>query len=229
MGTRSRSTGVPNSRHPLADRSELLVVHVTHFNQVFWDCAGTRTIVIEHGIADPGNIYTGNSRTSPSSVNEPVRRWRVTGTDLLPAFAEHPVDAFGIDGDRLPTALGATCPRLRFAGNLGPAELHEAMSRRRVYLHLNRWTSLGLSLIEAMMLGMPVVVLDATEASRAVPRAAGARSTDVKELALAARSLLADIDLAVEAGRVARSAALERYALPRFLSDWDDAFALVAR
>lgn len=33
------------------------------------------------------------------------------------------------------------------------------MARRRVYLHTARWTSLGLSLLEAMHLGMPVVAV----------------------------------------------------------------------
>jgi glycosyltransferase involved in cell wall biosynthesis len=37
------------------------------------------------------------------------------------------------------------------------------MARRRVYLHPVRWTSLGLSLIEAMHLGMPVAGLAARE------------------------------------------------------------------
>jgi glycosyltransferase involved in cell wall biosynthesis len=98
------------------------------------------------------------------------------------------------------------------------------MAERRVYLHLNRWTSLGLSLIQAMMLGMPVVVLDTTEASRAVPARAGARSTDVTELVTATRALLNDPDEALRRGLIARRAALDRYGLPRFLHDWDLAF-----
>jgi hypothetical protein len=75
-----------------------------------------------------------------------------------------------------------------------------------------------------MLLGMPVVVLDATEASRAVPDAAGARSSDVTELVTAARRLLADPAEAQRHGLLARRAALERYGLPRFLHDWDLAF-----
>jgi glycosyltransferase involved in cell wall biosynthesis len=102
--------------------------------------------------------------------------------------------------------------------------LYDAMAERRVYLHLNRWTSLGLSLIQAMMLGMPVVVLDTTEAARAVPVAAGARSTEISELVTATRALLNDLDDALHRGLIARRAALERYGLPRFLHDWDLAF-----
>jgi hypothetical protein len=215
---------VPISRHPLTDHPSLLLVHVTHFNQVFWDCGRTPTRVIEHGIADPGRRYTGRLGRLAFVVNEPVRRWRVTGTDLLSHFAEFDVDAFGIDADRLPEAMRPAHERVNFAGNFKPNELYDAMAERRVYLHLNRWTSLGLSLIQAMLLGMPVVVLDATEASRAVPATAGVRSSDVTELVTATRALVADPDEAQHRGLIARRAALDRYGLPRFLHDWDLAF-----
>jgi glycosyltransferase involved in cell wall biosynthesis len=75
------------------------------------------------------------------------------------------------------------------------------------------------------LLGMPVVVLDTTEASRAVPPDAGALSSDVVELAEAARMLLRDPDEAARRGQNARRAALERYGIERFLCEWDAAFA----
>jgi hypothetical protein len=218
---------VPESRHPLADRDDVLVVHVTHFNALFWDCGSTATAVVEHGVPDPGLGYTGELPHLAFVVNEPVRRWRNTGTDLLAHFADHPVDAFGIDGDLLPPAL-PQCPRLSFAGNLTPRELRDQVRRRRVYLHLNRWTSLGLSLIEAMLLGLPVVVLDTTEASRAVPPEAGALSTDVELLKAEAARLLRDPDEARHRGELARAAALQRYGMERFVRDWDAVLARVA-
>ncbi|GAA1842287.1 glycosyltransferase [Microlunatus capsulatus] len=211
---------VPDSRHPLADRDDVTVVHVTHFNALVWDCGRTRTAVVEHGIADPGPLWTGELGHLAFVVNEPVRRWRNTGTDLLPRFAEHPVDAFGIDADLLPGALPGSS-RLSYAGNLTPTELYAAMAQRRAYLHLNRWTSLGLSLIQAMLLGMPVLVLDTTEASRAVPPGAGALSTDVEVLRREAARLLADPAEAAARGAVARTAALERYGLAAFCRAWD--------
>ena len=217
---------VPNTRHPMADAG-LPVVHVTHLNALLWDCGAASTRVVEHGLADPGLRYDGTLERLAFVVNEPVRRWRVTGTDLLPRFAPQPVDAFGIDGDRLPEALGGQ-PGVAFAGNLKPPQLRDALVKRRAYLHLNRWTSLGLSLIEAMLLGMPVVVLDTTAAARTVPPGAGAISPDVDELVVAARRLLADPDEAAACGRVAREAALARHGLERFLTDWDAVLADVA-
>jgi glycosyltransferase involved in cell wall biosynthesis len=113
--------------------------------------------------------------------------------------------------------------------NLPQARLHQQLARRRVYLHLTRWTSLGLSLLEAMTLGMPVVVLATTEAIEAVPPDVGAISTDLSRLTAAARQLLHDPDTAREAGVRARAAALGRFGLARFLAEWDVVLKEVTR
>jgi Glycosyl transferases group 1 len=210
---------IAEMRHPAADRPDLLLVHVTHFNALFWDAGSTPTRVIEHGIVDPGRRYTGELPRAAVVINEARRRARVTGTDLLDRFArEAPLDLFGIDA----ASLGGV-------EDLPQNELHGEMARRRVYVHPIRWTSLGLSLIEAMHLGMPVVALGTTEAHEAVPAAAGAVSTQVDVLAGAMRRLIADPGEARERGDAARAAALERYGLERFLADWDEVLEEVAR
>lgn len=210
------------ARHPLADRSDIPVVHVTHFNSVFWDSGRAPTTVIEHGVVDPGARYTGELERVAVVVNEPMRRGRITGTDLLPTFAATaPLDVFGMRVAGLGAALGLQPDRLGEHDDPPQHRLHELMARRRVYLHPLRWTSLGLSLIEAMHLGMPVVVLAATEAVEAVPPGAGVVSTRLELLEGALRDLLNDGDLARETGRRAREAALARYGLGRFLDDWD--------
>jgi glycosyltransferase involved in cell wall biosynthesis len=107
--------------------------------------------------------------------------------------------------------------------------MHAALARRRVYVHPVRWTSLGLSLLEAMHLGMPVVGLATTEAVEAVPAEAGVLSTRPERLWDAVREFLHDEDAARLAGKAARAAALERYGLDRFLADWDDLLREVTR
>ena len=74
------------------------------------------------------------------------------------------------------------------------------MARRRVYLHPIRWTSLGLSLLEAMHLGMPVVALGTTEAPRRCRPRPGVVSTRLDVLADALRRLVDDPDEARERG-----------------------------
>jgi hypothetical protein len=202
---------IADMRHPVAGRTDLTLVHVTHFNRLFWDAGDTPTRVIEHGVVDPGPLYSGELERSAVVVNEPVRRARVTGTDLLPRLGEPmPIDVFGIGAEE----IGGV-------GDLAQRRLHEEMARRRVYLHPVRWTSLGLSLIEAMHMAMPVVALATTEVCEAVPPEAGVVSNRLEVLAEALETLAADPDRARRMGEAARRAALERFALGRFLADWD--------
>jgi hypothetical protein len=204
---------VPRTRHPLAGRRDITLVHVTHFNELYWDNGGARTRVVEHGIPDPGHLYTGELPRAGVVVNEPVRRTRVAGTDLLPRFAERvPLDVFGMKVNGLPYGTHEDLPQ---------HVMHAELARRRVYLHPYRWTSLGLALIEAMTLGLPVVALAATEAVEAVPPEAGVLSTRVDVLADALHAFVTDPERASQAGKAARAAALARYGLGRFLDDWD--------
>jgi glycosyltransferase involved in cell wall biosynthesis len=201
---------IADMRHPMADREDLTLVHVTHFNALFWDAGATPVQVIEHGIVDPGPRYTGELARAVVVINEARRRGRVTGTDLLERFGRAaPLDLFGMDAP----ALGGV--------DLPQADLHAEMARRRVYLHPIRWTSLGLSLLEAMHLGMPVVALGTTEVHEAVPPGAGVVSTRLEVLEDALRRLVADPQEAHDRGARARAYALSRYGLARFLAEWD--------
>ncbi len=212
---------VPDTVHPMADQSAVPIVHVTHFNQVIWDSGRAPTVVIEHGVRDPGYLYTGELQRIAVVSNEPVRRRRVTGTDLLAGFAPiGPLDVFGMGGQDLGRATGLGADRLQVCGDLPREELHRRMGQRRVYLHPVRWTSLGLSLLEAMMLGMPVVALATTEVPRAVPAEAGVASADLSVLHEATRRLLRSPEEARARGRAARAYALAHYGLDTFVARW---------
>lgn len=216
------------TRHPTLDDPRLdaaPIVHVTAFNEMVWDCDDRRTVVIEHGVPDPGSRYTGSEPAAAVVVNEPVRRWRVAGADLILELAGHvPVSVFGMES----AALGEMARSRGVPGldpgrchDLSQADLHEALARHRLYFHPFRWTSLGLSLIEAMLLGMPVLALSTTAAPESVPRQAGVISNDRSVLRAAAERLLAHPDEARECGQAARAYALDRFAVSRFLRDWD--------
>ncbi|MFJ9150162.1 glycosyltransferase [Streptomyces sp. NPDC102270] len=222
--------GTPvDTRHPLADRSDIPLVHVTHFNRLMWDNGRAPTEVIEHGIIDPGPLWTGEEARAAVVVNEPVRRGRTTGTDLLPRFARSaPLDVFGMRTDGLAGHLALPPDRCR-TRDLPQGELHPAMARCRLYLHPVRWTSLGLSLLEAMFLGMPVVALDTTEVREAVPEGAGVVSNRIDVLEEAVRGFLADRAHARRTGEAARAAAQARYGERRFRDDWERLIKEVTR
>ncbi|HWH34021.1 MAG TPA: glycosyltransferase [Acidimicrobiales bacterium] len=221
---------IADLRHPAADRDDLTVVHVTHTNRLFWDCGSTPTVVIEHGIVDPGHRYGGERERAAVVVNEAGRRNRVTGSDLLGAFAARVgIDLFGMGSTGFAGEQQKRGHDITAYGDVPQHRMHAELARRRVYLHPVRWTSLGLALIEAMHLGMPVVALATTEVPVAVPPSAGVVSNDLAVLGDALQHFVDDPEDARRVGKAARAAVLERYGLERFLADWDALLAGVAR
>jgi hypothetical protein len=207
-------------RHPAADRDDCVLVHVTHHNALFWDAGRTPVRVIEHGIVDPGYRYTGEVERAVAVINEGARRWRVTGTDLLGPLSEAaPIDLYGMGAVEAAKRAGG---RVDGHDDTPQDRLHDLMAVHRLYLHPVRWTSLGLSLLEAMALGMPVVALATTAVPDTVPAGAGVVSARPDDLRAAVRDLVADRDLARAAGADARVAVLRRHGLGRFLAAWDD-------
>lgn len=203
-----------DARHPAACRPDLTLVHVTHFNRLFWDTGSTPVRVIEHGVVDPGHRYSGELPRAAAAINEPRRRGRAVGADLLPELGRDvPIDLFGIGTDL----------------DLPQPDLHAEMARRRAYVHPYRWTSLGLSLIEAMHLGLPVVALATTEVPEAVPPDAGYVSNRLDVLGDGLRRLARDPVRAREMGEAGRRHALARFGLGRFLEDWDAVLKDAAR
>jgi glycosyltransferase involved in cell wall biosynthesis len=212
--------------HPLAGQDTIPIVHVTHFNRLMWDNGIAPAEVIEHGVIDPGYRYTGECLVVAAVVNEPVRRWRVAGTDTLVELSHQvPVEVFGMGM----AALAEQAPSVAVHENFRQDALHETLGRCRAYFHPYRWTSLGLALIEAMMIGLPVLAWPATAALEAVPAEGGVLSADPAELAAAARRWLHDPEEARQVGLSAREHALARFGLDRFLDDWDRLLKEVVR
>lgn len=206
------------SRHVVADRTDIPLVHVTDFNALMWDNGRAPTRVIDHGIADPGPLYTGEARRAATMINEPLRRRRVVGADLVDALSAYArIDVWGMGTEALSVPGGGVTGH----GDLAPPALWEQIARRRVYLHTARWTSLGLSLIEAMSLGMPVVAVGTTMAPLVIPCEAGVVSANLATLGAGLRDFLNDQAAAAAAGKAAREFATARFGLDRFLAEWD--------
>jgi glycosyltransferase involved in cell wall biosynthesis len=209
----------PDSVHPLADRDGIPLIHVTDFNRLMWNNGSASTRVINHGIADPGHLYSGEIPAAATMINEPCRRWRTVGADLLAELSLHtPIDVWGIGSEMVTDRHGM----VRGRGDVAPPRLLHEVAARRVYLHTARWTSLGLSLIEAMYLGMPIVAVASTMAPLVVPAEAGVVSADVETLGRALEAFVADPSAAAAAGKAARDYAVAHFSLQTFLDQWDD-------
>jgi glycosyltransferase involved in cell wall biosynthesis len=188
-----------------------------------WDNGIAATHVINHGVADPGHLYTGDVAAAATMINEPLRRWRTVGADLLAELSRSvPIDAWGMGTEELNHDRAGLTGKVRGKGDVAAPQLWRHVARRRVFVHTARWTSLGLSLIEAMYLGMPVVAVASTMAPLVVPPQAGVVSADVRTLARALEGFVRDPAAAAAAGKAARDYAVEHFGLDRFLAEWDE-------
>jgi hypothetical protein len=208
-----------NARHWVDDANTLLV-HVTPFNALMWNSGGTPTKVIDHGVFVPEGIhYTGELERGIVVVNHLRQRGRLVGADLFElARQEIPLDLVGMDAE----SMGGV-------GEISPPRLAAFESHYRFFFHPLRYTSLGLALLEAMMVGMPIVGLATTELVTVIENGrSGFVSTDPEKLLQAMRLLLADAGAARRMGQEARRVALERFSITRFAHDWEQTFAQVA-
>jgi len=207
-----------NTRHPVDDPNVLLV-HVTHFNQLMWDNGRTPTMVIEHSVAlDPSISYYGQLERGITVANGIQKRPRIAGYDLfLKARQVIPLDAVGMQTEEF--------------GGLGDIPyryLHRRIAAYRFLFSPMRYTSLPLAVIEAMTIGMPVVALATTELPTVIENGRnGYISCDLNELIYRMRALLADPEHARSLGAHARAIARERFGLDRFIRSWNAAFAHV--
>jgi len=214
----------PPRAHPtdtphLVDDPNVLLVHVTPFNELMWDNGRTPTRVIEHGVLVPDGVrYRGELARGLVISNHLGRRGRRMGPDLfLHARAELPFDLVGMAAEEL--------------GGIGEIEhtrLPAFAAHYRFLFSPIRYSSLGLSVIEAMMIGMPVVALATAEMATVIEDGAnGYSDTRFERLGECMRELLRSPSLARDIGQAGRRRAQERFSIERFSADWDAALRYV--
>jgi glycosyltransferase involved in cell wall biosynthesis len=211
----------PPQQHPTdtvhwVDDPDTLLVHVTPFNALMWDSGRTPFRVIEHGVLPLSDArYVGERERGIVVVNNIDRRGRRLGFDVYRQVAQ-----------RVPlTLVGMGSERAGGDGEVPQHELAAVMARHRFFFNPIRYTSLGLAVIEAMMVGMPIVGLATTELPTVIRNGEnGFVDTRLDRLVDAMRRLLADPGLARELGAAARRTALERFGIERFVRDWDETF-----
>ena len=201
------------------DDSNALLVHVTPFNALMWDNGSATVRVIEHGVVVPPDVrYRGDHQCGIVVVNHLAKRGRRLGADLFERARQRvPLDLVGMEAE----AAGGL-------GEVSNPELPAFMARYRFFFHPVRWTSLGLAVVEAMSIGMPIVGLACTELSTVIENGRnGYIDTSLESLISAMDELLADPEQAREWGRAARRTAEERFSIDRFVADWNDALTMV--
>ncbi|TZF85064.1 glycosyltransferase family 4 protein [Pedobacter sp. BS3] len=206
-----------DTRH-VVDDPEVLLVHVTHFNRLMWDNNRTPTRVIDHGVIVPDDVmYSGEKQSGIVVINNIQTRGRRLGLDIFLEVRRHvPLDLIGMGTE----ALGL--------GEVKHTQLPAFISQYRFFFNPIRYTSLGLSVCEAMMLGVPVVGLATTEMVTAIDNGvSGYVHTDVSYLIDKMQQLLEDKHLAGQIGRHGQRMALERFHIKRFTDDWENTFRQV--
>ena len=215
----------PPQEHPTdtrhwVDDPKVLLVHVTHFNRLMWDCGQTPTTVIEHGVKllAPAR-WRGELERGVVVVNNLRSRGRRLGLDVYRDVARRvPLSLYGMDSK----AIGGE-------GEVGNSRLPDVLAAHRFFFNPIRYTSLGLAIVEAMMVGLPIVGLATTELVTVIRNGEnGFVDTDVDVLVDCMKELLADAALARRLGEAARTTALERFGIDRFVADWQDALTRVA-
>jgi hypothetical protein len=208
-----------DTRHPVDD-PDVLRVHVTPFNDLMWDSGRTPTRVIEHGVVVPEGVrHTGEIARGLVVINNLRTRGRRLGADLYRRVRrEIPLDLVGMDSLSMDGL-----------GEIPHPQLPAFAARYRFFFNPIRYTSLGLAVCEAMMIGMPIIGLATTEMVTVVENGvSGYLDTNPDRLIPRMRELLDDPEEARSLGRWARRYAQERFSITRFARDWDDAFVLVA-
>jgi glycosyltransferase involved in cell wall biosynthesis len=209
----------PTDQRHWVDDDNVLMVHITPFNQLMWDCGRVTTRVVEHGVLVPNDAsYTGEIERGIVVINHLSSRGRRLGPDVfLAARDEVPLDLVGMAAEE----LGGI-------SEIPPTELAAFESRYRFFFNPIRYTSLGLAVCEAMMLGMPIVGLATTEMATAIVNGvAGYVDTSLEKLIPKMKHLLADPGEARRLGEGARRYARERFDIRRFTGDWERTFTEV--
>ncbi len=202
---------VPTDTRHIVNDPDILLVHVTHFNNLMWNNNNTPTVVIEHGVTDPGMLYDGRLEKGIVVINGIAKRGRRLGLDIfLKVREEIPIDIVGMGSEE----VGGL-------GEISNRELPAFISQYRFFFNPIRYTSLGLAVCEAMMAGMPIVGLSTTEMAITVKNDySGYISTDENYLIDKMKSLLEDSKKAKELSKGARQTALDKFSMERFQSDW---------
>lgn len=206
----------PTDTKHIVSNPDVLLVHVTNFNKLFWDTANSPTVVIYHGVKIPTNVrYSGILNKGIVVVNNLTTRGRRLGHDIFEEMRKSiPIDIVGMDAE----SVGGI-------GEISHKNLPSFIAQYRFFFNPIRYTSLGLSVCEAMMVGLPIVSLSTTEMPEIIRNGKeGFVSNDLDELKIVMQKLLEDKEYATSLGKNAQDRARDKFGIERFKNDWEYVF-----
>ncbi|WP_031241988.1 glycosyltransferase [Advenella kashmirensis] len=201
-----------NTRHFFQEERGILV-HVTQYNALMWDSGNTPVAVIEHGVPEPPEVeYSGELERGIVVINNLSSRGRRVGADIYEwASQAMPVDLIGMGSNDVPGGQG----------EISNMDVPAYIARYRFFFTPIRYASLGLSLVQAMMVGMPIVGIAATELPFVIQNGInGYVDNRPSELRDVCNKLLKDPGLAMKWGQAAQNTARSRFGIGRFVDDW---------
>lgn len=207
-----------NTIHVVQD-PEIPVVHVTHFNRLMWHCKTENTYVIEHGLPQPQAAYKGDINKGIVVINDLESRGRRLGLEVFLKLREEiPLDLIGMNSKK----IGGI-------GEVQHPDIPKFISRYRFFLNSIRYTSLGLSVCEAMMIGMPVVGLATTEMVTTIKDGeTGFLDNRLSALIDKMKLLMENQEMAKSMGLKAQQYARKQFDINRFVNDWETLFEKIA-
>jgi len=196
---------------------DVLMVHVTHYNRLMWKNNNRIVKVIEHGAPETTVAYSGELEKGIVVVNHLHKRGRRLGADIYEEVRKQiPLDLVGM-GTKEYGGLG----------EIPHPELPAFISRYRFFFNPIRYTSFGLAVCEAMMIGIPVVALATTEYATVFRDGVnGYAHTNIDYLTDMMKLLLHDKALAISIGQEGKKTAGIKFSLERFTSQWNTVFQL---
>lgn len=206
--------GHPVNSKLVVNDPEVQIVHVTHFNKLMWDDNDLDSVVISHGVTDPALDWNGNKERGIVVINDLPSRGRMLGYDIFKEVSKKiPLDIIGMGNE----SIGGK--------EIQHPWLPEYIANYRFFFNPIRYTSLGLAVCEAMMLGMPIIGLATTEMATVINNGKnGYIHTDIDYLVNKMLLLLDNKSMAKVLSKGSRETAEEQFNIYRFTREWDELF-----
>lgn len=206
-------------------------VHTEHFTKEFSDEEVAHMRETLGKKSDETWLVTTSRLVTKNAVDDVIR-----ALALLPESVHFLVYGIGPDETllkRLATGLGVV-ERVHFAGQLGHAEMPLALAACDIFIRPSRSEGFGISFIEAMAVGIPVIatqeggiadfLFDAVRNPDKEPTGYAVDRDAPEEIAEAVERIIANPTEVAEVTRVAKQIAIERYDWGRIAAEMRGVF-----